>query len=122
MSTTGLDIRGQGPNAGNGILYADGIAIGSGGVAAAKTVVNTTITFDPPSLTTGGFAVSSAIPVTGVLLGDAVDLFPPYDMQGIAFQASPSSTGNIKISLHNTSAGTLDLASGTWGVVVTRRV
>jgi hypothetical protein len=118
---TGVDFRGQGNNAGNGIVVADGFQTGAG-ITAPKVVVNTTITFDPPSLTTGSFAVSSAIPVTGVALGDAVDLYPPYDTQGIMYQASASSAGNIKINLTSCAAGTVDLASGSWGVVVRRRV
>lgn len=122
MSSTGLDIRGQGPNAGNGILYADGLSIGPNGVVAPRTVVNTTVTFDPPSLTTGAIAVSSGITVTGAALGDHIELYPPYDTQGVASQAQVSAANTIVISLHNRSAGTVDLASGTWGVVVKRRV
>lgn len=123
MSSTGLDIRGQGPNAGNGILYADGVSIGPNGVASPKTIANTTITFDPPSLATGAVAVSSGITVTGAAIGDHIELYPPYDTQGIAAQGQVSAANTIVISLHNRSAGTVDLsASGTWGVVVKRRV
>jgi hypothetical protein len=122
MSATGMDIRGQGPNAGNGILYADGVAIGSSGVVSPKTVVNTTITFDPPSLATGAVAVSSGLTVTGVAIGDHIELYPPYDTQGVAAQGQVSAANTIVISLHNRSAGTVDLASGTWGVVAKRRV
>lgn len=117
MST---DFRGQGGNAGNGVVIADGFQTGAG-VTAPKTVISTTITFDPPSLTTGAFAVSSGITVTGAALGDAVELFPPYDVQGIIYQASVSAADTIKISLTSCSGSTVDLASGTWGVVVKRR-
>ncbi len=118
---TGADFRGQGGNAGLGIVVADGFQTGSGGVTAPKVVISTTITFDPPSLTTGAFSLSSGITVTGVQLGDAVDLYPPYDTQGIMYQASPSAADTIKISLTSCSTSTVDLASGTWGVVVRRR-
>jgi hypothetical protein len=121
MSSTGLDVRGQGPNAGNGIVYADGFA-GPTGVLGPKTISNTTITFDPPSLTTGAIAVSTGITVTGAAIGDNIELYPPYDTQGVAAQAQASAANTIVISLHNRSAGTVDLASGTWGVVVKRRV
>lgn len=119
MSTLGADFRGQGPNAGNGIVYADGFQ--TSGVTAPKVVVSTTITFDPPSLTTGNFAVSSGITVTGAALGDYVELYPPYDMQGIMAQGVVSASNTIKISLTSCSGSTVDLASGTWGVVVKRR-
>lgn len=114
----GVDFRATA--GGDGIVIADVFQTGAG-VSAPLIVVSTTITFDPPSLTTGAFAESSDIVVTGVALGDAIELYPPYDTQGIMFQASPASAGNITISLTSCASGTVDLASGTWGVVVKRR-
>lgn len=118
---TGADFRGQGNNAGQGIVVADGFQTGAG-VSGPKVILNGTITFDPPSLTTGAFAVSSGITITGVALGDIIELYPPYDVQAIMFQGSPSAANTIKISLTSCAAGTVDLASGTWGYVVKRRV
>jgi hypothetical protein len=106
---------------GDGIFKATAFQTGAG-VSAPLVVVSTTITFDPPSLTTGAFAESSDIVITGVALGDIVELYPPYDTQGIMYQASPASAGNITISLTSCASGTVDLSSGTWGVVVKRRV
>lgn len=117
MST---DFRGQGNNAGNGIVIADAFQTGAG-VSGPKVILSGTITFDPPSLTTGAFAVSTGITITGVALGDAIDLYPPYDTDGVIYQASPSAANTVKISLINTNSGTKDLASGTWGYVVKRR-
>lgn len=110
----------RGTAGGDGVVIADEFQT-SDGVATPKVVVNTTITFDPPSLTTGAFAVSSGITVTGAALGDAVELYPPYDLQGIIAQAAVSAANTIKISLTSCNTGTVDLASGTWGVVVKRR-
>lgn len=121
MPNSGADFRGQGANAGNGNVIADSFQTTSG-ISAPKIVLSGTITFDPPSLTTGAFALSSGITITGVALGDAIQLFPPYDTQGIMHQANPSATDTIKISLTSCAAGTVDLASGTWGYVVKRRV
>ena len=106
---------------GDGIVQADAFQTGAG-VSAPLVILSGTITFDPPSLATGAFAESSDIAITGVALGDAVELYPPYDMQGIMFQASPASAGNIAIALTSCAAGTVDLASGTWGYVIKRRV
>lgn len=117
---TGVDFRGTAGNEGKGIVTADGFQT-IDGVAAPKVVVSTSVTFDPPSLATGAFAVSSGITVTGVALGDSVELYPPYSTQGIMYQASPSAANTIVISLTSCAAGTVDLASGTWGVVVKRR-
>ncbi|MFC3797903.1 hypothetical protein [Cohnella sp. GCM10012308] len=94
----------------------------SGDVKQPYVVASGMIAFDPPSLATGVGGVSSAIAIAGAALGDAVELYPPYDTQGVMAQASVSSAGNIKISLYNASAGTVDLASGTWGYAVKRRV
>lgn len=96
---------------GTGFVKADGFT--------AKTKK---ITFNPPSLATGVFATSSAIPVSGVVIGDAIDLHPPYTTQGIIYQASVSTNGNIIINLFNASAGTVDLAEGSWGVSIKRGV
>ncbi|KWX71619.1 hypothetical protein AMQ84_27240 [Paenibacillus riograndensis] len=117
----GVDFRGTAGNTGTGIVIADGFQTSSG-VSTPKVVLSTTITFDPPSLTTGAFAVSTAVTVTGVALGDSIELYPPYDTDGVIYQATPSASNAIKISLFNANSGTKDLASGTWGVVVKRRV
>ena len=117
----GVDFRGQGGNAGLGVVVADGFQTTSG-VTGPKVVLTGTVTFDPPSLATGAFATSSAIAVTGIALGDSIDLYPPYSTQGIMYQATPSSAGNMIINLTSCAAGTVDLASGSWGYVVKRRV
>jgi hypothetical protein len=121
MANNGADFRGLGANVGNGNVIADSFQT-TPGVSASKVVLNGTFTFDPPSLTTGAIAVSSGITIVGVALGDHIELYPPYDTQGIAVQAQSSAANTIVISLHNRSAGTVDLASGTWGYVVKRRV
>jgi len=107
-----VDFRGTAGSKGN--VIADGFNISPGGVTA--------VTFAPPSLATGVFATSSAIPVAGVAVGDAIDLYPPYATQGVIYQASPSTAGNIVISLFNATAGTVALASGSWKVVVRKLV
>lgn len=105
---------------GDGTVIADAFQTSSG-VSAPKTVVSTTITFDPPSLTTGAVGYSSGITVTGAALGDIVELYPPYDLQGVMAQGQVSAADTINIALNNSNSGTVDLASGTWGVVVKRR-
>jgi len=110
----GVDYRGTAGNEGKGIVIADGFNISPYGVKS--------ITFAPPSLATGVFATSSPIAVAGVALGDAIDLYPPYATQGVMYQASVSTAGNIVINLINTSAATVALASGSWKVVVRKLV
>lgn len=117
MSKYGMDIT---SNNGKGILKADGVTIG-GNAKIPAVVLSGTITFNPVSLTTGAFAESD-VTITGIALGDKIDLFPPYDTQGIIYQASVQAANNVTIALTSCNAATVDLASGTWGYVVTRRV
>lgn len=105
---------------GDGTVEADYLS-NAEGVNIPKVVLSGTITFDPPSLATGAFAESSDIEIDGVALGDSIQLFPPYDTQGIMYQASPASADNITISLTSCASGTVDLASGSWGYTVSRR-
>lgn len=84
-------------------------------------VLTGTLTIDPPSLTTGAFAEGD-VTITGVALGDKIDLYPPYDTQGIMYQASVAAANTVTIAWSSCNVGTIDLASGTWGYTVTRRV
>jgi hypothetical protein len=104
--------------AGTGTIQADVLKIGA--VQSPRVVLSGTLTIDPPSLTTGAFAEGDQA-LTGVALGDIVDLFPPYDMQGIMVQASVQAANNITISWSSCNIGTINLASGTWGYAVKRR-
>jgi hypothetical protein len=105
---------------GDGIVQADAFRTGAG-VSAPLVVLSGTVTIDPPSLLTGGFAEGD-ITITGVALGDRVDLFPPYDTQGIMFQASVASANTVTVAWSSCNVGTIDLASGLWGYAVSRRV
>lgn len=82
------------------------------------TVLNTTTTYDPPSLTSGTGDISSGISIAGAALGDYVMLSAPYDLQGITATAYVSAVNTVKITLYNGTGGTIDLASGTWKVRV----
>lgn len=104
-------------------LHSEALGIKKFGQPPADLVTNLIvqqITFDPPSLAAATGAVSSGITVTGAALGDRVELFPPYDTQGILFQGFVSAPDTIKISLFNPTAGAIDLGEGTWTVQVIR--
>jgi hypothetical protein len=105
---------------GTGTVIADGFITGAG-ISAPKVILSGSVTIDPPSLATGAFAEGD-ITITGVALGDRVDLFPPYDTQAIMFQASPAAANTVTVAWSSCNVGTIDLASGTWGYTVTRRV
>jgi hypothetical protein len=99
----------------------DEIGIKKAGSAASTlftNVLNATTTFDPASLATVTGLTSSAITVTGAALGDFVIVAAPYDRAGVIADGYVTAANTVKITLFNTTTGTLDLASGTWKIKV----
>ncbi|WP_138752764.1 hypothetical protein [Paenibacillus sinopodophylli] len=80
-----------------------------------------TVTVDPASLATVAGALTAGITVTGAALGDRVELFPPYDMQGVMAFGFVSAANTVKISFFNPLGTTIDLASGSWTIQVIRK-
>ena len=115
----GVDFRGTAGNEGHGIVVADGFQVGE--VSAPTVILSGEVTIDPPSLTTGAFAEGD-ITIEGVELGDKVDLYPPYDTQGIMYQASVQAADTVTVAWTSCNSGTINLAEGEWGYTVTRRV
>lgn len=79
-------------------------------------VVNGSTVFDPASLTTYTGTASSAITIAGAAFGDFVLVTAPYDLTGIIAVGCVSAANAVKITLFNATAGTIDLASGTWKI------
>jgi len=74
-----------------------------------------TATWDPGNLVDGAGETSAAIPYPGVALGlFAIEAIAPYDLQGITCNAWVDAANSVKARLQNETAGTIDLASGTW--------
>lgn len=87
-------------------------------VTSNTTSLRATATFNPGGISNGGTVISSAIAVTGAVMGDYVRCSAPYDMAGAVATAYMYSAGNVKITVSNTTGGTVTLASGTWKVKV----
>lgn len=83
-------------------------------------LVRVEVTFDPPLLATVSGALSSGITVNGASLGSRVELFPPYDLQGVMIQGFVSAANTVKISMFNPTGASIDLASGTWKIIVVK--
>jgi hypothetical protein len=79
-----------------------------------------TFTYDPASMLTLT-PTSTTTTVTGAALGDHVDVYAPYDLQGIQCTGYVSSANTVTVALFNSTAGTVDLASGSWVVRVTKK-
>jgi len=82
----------------------------------------TTFTYDPASIADGASLTSAGQTVTGALLGKGwrVEVSAPYDLQGLVCTGYISATDTVKVVLYNKTGGAIDLASGTWRVVVRR--
>lgn len=99
-----------------------------GYVSAANTVkiklwrdladLQATAVYDPGNLVDGAGETSGAIAVAGALLGDTVLVYPPYDLQGLTVTGYVSAANTVSIRVQNESGSTVNLASGTWRVVV----
>lgn len=75
-------------------------------------------TWNPGSLADGAGETSAGITVTGAALGDAVVVYPPYDLQDVTCTGYVQAADTVEIRLQNESTGVRDLASGTWQVGV----
>jgi len=74
-----------------------------------------TFVWNPGSLADGVGETSSSVPYPGATLGGvAVQAIAPYDLQGITCNAWVDAANSCKVRLQNETAGTIDLASGTW--------
>lgn len=91
---------------------------GADPITLFSAVLNATTTFDPASLATVTGLLSTGITVTGASLGDYVLVSAPYDLAGVTAIGYVSAANTVKIALFNTTAGTVDLASGTWKIKV----
>lgn len=95
-----------------------------GTIDTAISAINTTLStafpapltgsvvWDPSSLTTLTQTVTT-VTVTGAALGSLVDVSFSLDLQGQTLTAYVSAANTITVVLFNSTAGTLNLASGT---------
>jgi hypothetical protein len=94
---------------------------GKPAVQYMSNIARTTVSVDPASLATMTGALTAAITVTGAALGDRVELFPPYDLQGVIAQGNVSAANTVKISFFNPTGATIDLPSGAWTIQAIRK-
>lgn len=79
------------------------------------------LVFDPANMPNATGLTSANITVTGAAFGDFVDVAAPYSLQGIIATAYVSAVNTVVIRLHNGTGGAVNLASGTWNVIVRRQ-
>ena len=73
-----------------------------------------------PGSVTSGTAVATTFTVTGVAVGDKIDVFFPYASQGTIVQGSVDSANTVRLVLLNMTGSTLTFGSGTWFVYAER--
>lgn len=79
-----------------------------------------TAAWNPASIANGAGLTSPNVAVTGAAFGDAVDICNPINLSGLTATGYVVSAGNVAVRLHNGTGGAVDLANGTWTVVVRR--
>lgn len=90
------------------------------GNGALTVVGKGTATWNVGSLGDGAGETSSGITVTGATFGDLVLVGAPVDLQDMTCTGYVQAADTVEIRVQNESGGTVDLASGTWTVLVLR--
>lgn len=85
-----------------------------------QIVGTATAVWDPANMANGTGTTSPGVTVTGAAFGDSVDVCAPYSLQGVVATGYVSATDTVNVRLHNSTGGAVNLASGTWKVVVRR--
>lgn len=79
-------------------------------------------TLNPGSLADGAGETMQITGVTGATLGDWVLVAAPYDLQDITVTGYVQATSVVEIRIQNESGGVIDLASGTWRILVIKKI
>lgn len=86
------------------------------------SVLYRTFTYNPGSLVDGAGETYLVTGVVGATLGDFVLVSAPYDLVGITVTGYVQANSVVAIRVQNESTATVDLASGTWRVLVIKKV
>lgn len=74
--------------------------------------------FNPASLVDAAGETSGICTVTGAIIGDAVVLYPPYDLEDLIVTGYVQSADSVEVRVQNESGGVVDLGGATWNVGV----
>lgn len=98
----------------NRLLYYNG----SAWALLTTPKLDATIAWNPGVVANAAGATSSALTVTGAVLGDLAIVAAPYDLQGLQATAYINAANTAVIRLTNLTGAGVTLASGTWRVRV----
>lgn len=85
-----------------------------------KVIGSASSVWDPANISNGSGLTSPNITVTGAAFGDVVSVAAPYSLQGLVCIGFVSAADTVNVRLQNGTGGAINLASGTWKVVVWR--
>lgn len=116
-----LQLRATSTAGGNAVWNVSPLGIGypSGDGDAAPTTLSALATYDPASLG-DGVGATTTVTCTGAAVGDFAQVSFSNDLLGITLTAWVSAADTVSVRFQNESGGTLDLASGTLRVKVTK--
>lgn len=93
----------------------NGFIFGTGDKLTSVLLGSATLDFGSVA---AGLSADLTITVTGAALGDVVALGTPNVAAGAGFHAFVSAADTVTVRVINNTAGALDLASGTYNVLV----
>jgi len=85
-----------------------------------NSVIYKEATVNPSSLA-DGVGETKSVTVVGAQLGDFVLVSAPYDLQDITVTAYVQAADTVEIRIQNEGAATVDLASGTWRILIIKK-
>lgn len=77
---------------------------------------------NPGNLADGAGETIQVTNVDGATLGDWVLISAPYDLQDITVTAYVQANSVVEIRIQNESGGAIDLASGTWRILIIKKI
>lgn len=80
-----------------------------------------TLSWTPGTLAAGAGATSTALTITGVSLGDFVQLAAPYDLQGVTATAYVNAANSVVLRVQNGTTASVTLGAGTWRARVSKQ-
>jgi hypothetical protein len=96
------------------------VLVGEINILREQIIGIATAVWDPASMTSGTGLTSPNMTVVGAQFGDIVDVAAPYSLAGIVATGYVSAVNTVNVRLTNLTGSAVNLASGTWTVIVRR--
>jgi len=91
-------------------------------IVDSDSVIYKNAIINPGSLADGVGETVQVTEVKGATLGDWVLISAPYELQDITVTGYVQANDKVEIRILNESGATIDLASGTWRILVIKKI